>query len=235
MRLAEEQGKGDKGRCSVCLVGLTHAQERTHSHTTRREQSERRACGVRGRLAGVYERVLEWGGPGFRIAWAPPSSEPASPSAERSGCTDLLSGVRYLHMTCPFVNLAPQLLASLHLCLPVPRTLPEPASLSATSAACRAPPLVLALIAPTHLPPPRATLVWVAASRFSFPPVLLVLFLWLLLLLSSFHPVGNPGSRRLLRGAPPERAGLTASAPFRQDSQEHENSSTFCLAVLHCI
>lgn len=52
--------------------------------------------------------------------------EPASPSAERSGCTDLLSGVRYLHMTCPFVNLAPQFLASLHLCLPGPRTLQEP-------------------------------------------------------------------------------------------------------------
>lgn len=67
--------------------------------------------------------------------------EPASPSAERSRCTDLLSGVRYLHMTCPFVNLAPQLLASLHLCLPVPRTLQAPARLSATSAACRAPPL----------------------------------------------------------------------------------------------
>lgn len=97
--------------------------------------------------AGVDERVLEWGGPGFRVAPAPPSSEPASPSAERSGCTDLLSGVRYLHMTCPFVNLTPQLLASLHLCLPVPRTLQAPARFLATSAACRTPQLVLSLLA----------------------------------------------------------------------------------------
>jgi hypothetical protein len=74
-----------------------------------------------------------------------------------------------LHMTCLFVNLAPQLFASLHLCLPAPRTLQAPAGLSATSAACRAPPLCLSLIAPTHLPPPCAALCCPSGPSYSLP------------------------------------------------------------------
>lgn len=142
------------------------------------------------------ERVLEWGGPGFR--WLRPllPPEPASPSAERSGCTDLLSGVRYLHMTCPFVNLVPQLLASLHLCLPVPSTLQAPSRLSATSAACghllsRSPG------SPTHLSLPCATLVWVAAPRWVPPPLLFPsgpCSLPLAAAATAFRPVGKPGS-----------------------------------------
>lgn len=134
--------------------------------------------------------------PGARPLLPP---EPASPSAERSGCTDLLSGVRYLHMTCPFVNLAPQLLASLHLCLPVLLTSKAPACFSATSAACGNL-LSCSPCSPTHFSPTRATLVWVAALLWVppllfFAPVLLVLFLWLLLLLLLlllFIQLGNP-------------------------------------------
>lgn len=109
--------------------------------------------------------------------------EPASPSAERSGCADLLSGVRDLHMTCPFVNLAPQLFASLHLCLPVLRTLQAPA---------RGHLLSCSPCSPTHLSPPRATLVWVAALRWVPLPFL--------------FPCGPPGS------LPPAAAAAAAAA-----------------------
>lgn len=131
------------------------------------------------------QRTLEWGGPGFREAPPLPPPEPASPSAEHTGSTDLLSRVRYLHMTCPFVNLAPQLLASLHLCLPScahfagAAAPPWPPSLPAGP-----PPLELSQIEPTLLLSISCHVGlggWLSAV--SFPLVLLDLFLWLLLLL----------------------------------------------------
>lgn len=194
----------------------------------------RRGRGCAGGSRGcrrASERVLEWGGQGFRVARAPPSSEPASPSAERSGGTDLLSGVRYLHTTCPFVNLVSQLLASLHLYLPVPRTLQAPAPLLATPAAYRAPPLTPSLLAhPPLRAPCHVGLGGCSApgsfSSSSVSPVLLVLFLRLLLLL--FIQLGNPGRRRLLRGALPESAGLTASVPLHRDCEEPAKKSPTC-------
>ena len=129
-------------------------------------------------------------------------------------------------MTCPFVNVAPQLLASLHLYLPVPRTLQAPAPLLATSAACRAPPLAPSLLAhPPLRAPCHVGLGGCSApasfSSSSLSPVLLVLFLRLLLLL--FIQLGNPGRRRLLRGALAESAGLTA--PVHRHCEEPARNS----------
>lgn len=174
----------------------------TRAHTRRggSRGSERSAGGVCWRLARVYTSLcLNGEGRDSGSLWPLLPPEPASPSAERWGCTDLLSGVCYLHMTCLFVNLAPQLLASLHLCLPGPRTSQAPASLSAASAAYRGPPLALSLISPTHLPPPRATLVWVAAPHRVPPPLLFPSSPACSLPLApvaaaaaAFHPVGKP-------------------------------------------
>lgn len=154
MRL-REKGKGDLKReqkkAQRPSVGLSGSLIRahTHAHSSGRERSAGRAAVCAGGSRGCRRASVYLNGEGRDSGSLRPllPPEPASPSAERSGCTDLLSGVRYLHMTCPFVNLAPQLLASLHLCLPVPRTLQASARLSATSAACRAPPLAFSLLA----------------------------------------------------------------------------------------
>lgn len=171
--------------------------------------------------------------------------EPASPSAEGSGCADLLSGVRDLHMTCPFVNLAPQLFASLHLCLPVLLTSQAPARLRPPLPPAGTSSPALPARPPTSLRPEPRWFGWLLCAGFlwlsSFPPVLLVLFLrWLLLpLLRLLLLLLNPGSQRRLCRALPESAGLTASLPFSQGNYKRVKNSPpaapFCRALLHCI
>lgn len=140
-----------------------------------------------------------------------------------------------MHTTCPFVNLAPQLLASLHLCLPVPRALQAPARLPANSAARRAPPR-----APSRLPhraslrPGHVGLGGRSALGSSSSSSSLSLRSFLFLSSSGgcclFIPLRNPARRRLLRGALPEHAGFTASAP-RSPSTETPRTPRRTLSI----